>query len=117
MANDNIFTELTTLLATTLNLDCPILSGNMSHNIQIDSIAEKEGIISVSGPSYDMTEWRKTGVIRHNDKYDYAVSVNNVGAFGGRSTKSKHWVNKTCEKVCQIIAKQYDAEVIVNVEL
>lgn len=117
MVNDEILNKLSSLLSTTLQLDCPILSGNMSHHIQIDSIAENESIISVSGPSYDTSEWQKTGVIRYNDKYDYAISVNNAGAFGGRSTKSKHWVNKTCAKVCQIIGKEYDMEVIVNVEL
>ena len=114
---DDLFNELNSLIYTTLKLDCPVLSGNMQSHINIEETTDDFTRISVSGPSYDGKKWRKTGIIEHDGKYDYAVSVNALGAFYGRSKKSKHWANKSIVKVCQIIAAKYNAEVIVNVGL
>lgn len=112
-----MFQELTTLAYTKLVLESPILSGNMQHHIKMESIGSNEAKISISAPSYDITKWRKTGQIVHDGKYDYAISVNNVGAFNGRSKKSQFWVNRSLATTCEIIGKLYNAEVIVNVEL
>ena len=117
MAKDTLYEELTMLVFTSLQLDCPVLSGNMQHHIEYEEIGSNFSRISVSGPSYDINTWRKTGAIEYNGEYDYAVSVNEVGAFLGRSKKSRHWANKSIVKACRTIAKIYGAEVIVNVEL
>lgn len=117
MAQDTLYEELSMLVFTTLQLDCPVMSGNMKNHIEYEEVGSNFTRIGISGPSYDVETWRRTGSIEHNGEYDYAVSVNNVGAFNGRSTKSKHWANKSIVKACKIIAEQYGAEVIVNVEL
>ena len=114
---DSLFVELTNLVKTALELDCPILSGNMKDHIELENVNENNALISISGPSYDVHYWEKTGIIKYTGDYDYAVSVNGVGAFGGKSTKSKHWVNKSIVKTCQIIASKYGAKVIIDVEL
>ena len=117
MANDNLHQELSMLILTALQMDSPVLSGNMKTNIEMVEMSGDTAKIVISAPSYDIAKWRKTGMIEYTGEYDYALSVNNLGAFHGRSQKSKHWVNKSLEKVCKIIANQYGAEVIVDVEL
>ena len=117
MAKDTLYQELTMLVYTTLRLDCPIMSGNMQNHIDFEEIGNDFARIGISGPSYDVETWKRTGQIEYNGKYDYAVSVNEVGAFMGRSQRSKHWVNKSLVKACRIVAQEYNAEVIVNVEL
>ena len=114
---DTLYEELSMLVFTTLNLDCPVMSGNMKNHIEYEEIGNKFTRISVSGPSYDLSEWKRTGSIVFTGEYDYAVSVNEVGAFDGRSSKSRHWANKSIVKACNILAKEYGAEVIVNVGL
>lgn len=117
MAADTLYQELVSLVYSTLLLDCPVMSGNMQHHIEHEEVGVNFTRISVSGPSYDINKWRTTGNIEYNGKYDYAVSVNSVGAFGGRSKKSKHWANKSIVKACRAVASSHGAEVIVNVEL
>lgn len=114
---DAIFEELTALVFTSLVIDCPVLSGNMQHHIKYDKIENTSAEIVVEAPSYNVSKWAKTGVIEYTGDYDYAVSVNNLGAFGGKSTKSKHWANKSVVKASRAIAGVYDAEVIVDVGL
>lgn len=116
MDEKDLFQELSSLVLTSLKLDCPILSGNMRANISFQPNSATESQIIISAPSYDTALWEKTGKIEYNGKYDYAVSVNNVGAFGGKSKKSKHWVNKSLEKACKVIGSLYDAEVVVDVD-
>ena len=116
MNEEDLFQELSSLVLTALKLDCPVLSGNMRANITYSPLSKTESQIVISAPSYDTSLWEKTGKIEYNGKYDYAVSVNNVGAFGGRSKKSKHWVNKSLEKTCKVIGSLYDAEVLVDVD-
>ena len=121
MKYDNLHEELTMLISSTLLLDCPRLSGNMVSHIKMDELSDDFARISISAPVYDVALWQKTGEIKYIKRFynetDYAVSVNNVGAFWGKSTKSKHWANKSVVKACRIIASKYGAEVIVNVEL
>lgn len=117
MANDNLLQELSMLVLISLQMDSPVLSGSMKNHIELVEMAGNVARIKISAPSYDIAKWRKTGMIEYTGEYDYAVSVNNVGAFSGRSTKSRHWVNKSLNKICRIIANQYGAEVINNVEL
>ena len=117
MAKDTLFEELTMLVFTALKLDCPVMSGNMKSGIEYDDIQDDFARIVVSAPSYDISYWKKTGIIEHTDSYNYAVSVNNVGAFMGRSKKSKHWANKSVVKACRAVASAYNAEVIVDVGL
>ena len=114
---DTLYQELTMLVFTTLLIDCPVMSGNMQHHIEYEEVGSDFTRIAVSGPSYDITQWKKTGEIELDGRYDYAISVNEVGAFGGRSRKSKHWANRAIAKACRAIASSYNAEVIVNVEL
>lgn len=117
MAEDNLYIELVSLVYATLALDCPIMSGNMKSHIQHEEVGNSFTRISISGPSYDIEKWKRTGEIEHTGEYDYAVSVNNVGAFQGRSKKSRHWANRSIVKACRAIANAYNAEVIVRVEL
>lgn len=112
---DTLYEELTMLVFTTLQLDCPVMSGNMKNHIEYEEFGSNFCRIGVSGPSYDISTWKKTGSIEHTGEYDYAVSVNEVGAFNGKSSKSRHWANKSVIKACEAIAKMYDAEVIVDV--
>lgn len=113
----NLVQDLTMLLLSSLRLDCPVLSGNMKTFISIEDVSEDEITISISGPSYDLKQWRKTGQIIHTNKFDYAPIVNAVGAFGGRSKKSKHWANKSIVKACQIKANEWGAEVVNHLKI
>lgn len=108
----NLVQDLTMLVLSSLRLDCPVLSGNMKTFIALEEVSQDEITISISGPSYDLNQWRKTGQIIHDDKYDYAVSVNDKGAFNGKSKKSKHWANKSIVKACRIKANEWGAEVV-----
>jgi len=112
-----LFDELQTLVYTCLVMDSPVLSGNMQNHINYEGFQGDECILSVSGPSYDMKKWKKTKQIVLTNEYDYAISVNRLGAFGGRSTKSRHWANRSIVKAVEAIAPMYNAEVIVDVEL
>lgn len=114
---DSLHEELTMLVMSSLEIDCPVLSGNMASHIATEEMGNGFSRIGISGPSYDLKEYNKTGRIVYNGRYDYAISVNNVGAFNGTSVKSRHWANRAVEKACRIIASKYNAEVIVNVEL
>ena len=114
---DSLHEELTMLVMSSLEIDCPVLSGNMSSHIEMEEMNNGFARISISGPSYDLKEYRKTGRIVYTNEYDYAISVNNVGAFNGRSTRSQHWANRALDKACRIIASKYNAEVVVDVEL
>ena len=115
--NDTIYQEIAMLVYTNLELNCPVLSGNMKSHIEYDDVESNFTRISISGPSYDFNEWKKTGKINHTNQYDYAISVNELGAFMGKSKKSKHWANKAIVNACKAVAQVYNAEVIVDVEL
>lgn len=110
-----MYQELIVLIYSTLLIDCPVLSGNMQHHIEWEEVGHDFARIVIKGPSYDIHKWMTTGEIERDGKYDYAVSVNEVGAFNGRSKKSKHWVDKAIDKACNTIASIYGAEVIRNV--
>lgn len=110
-----MYQELIVLIYSTLLIDCPVMSGNMQHHIEWEEVGKDFARIVIKAPSYDIKEWMRTGNIEHDGKYDYAVSVNEVGAFNGRSKKSQHWVDKAVKKACETIAGLYGAEVINNV--
>lgn len=113
-----MFEEMTLFQAINLclSIDCPVMSGNMHENIKVQSIGEKEIVIEISGPSYDITKWRKTGVVYHTNKYDYAKSVYMYGGFHTMN-KSRHWTARSLNRACEIIAPQYGAIVINKLEL
>ena len=111
---DTLFAELKSLVHEVVKLDCPILSGNMKAYIKIESIGQNEMTISISAPSYDLKKWKKTGVIQHTGEYDYAISVNKLGAFWGRSRKSQYWLNKSLNKACNIVAANNEGVEVVN---
>lgn len=113
----NIYDELNSLILTNLKLNCPVMSGNMQSHIDVEESGDGYTRVVISGPSYDINKWKKTGAIILTNEYDYAASVNEKGAFEGRSKKSRHWANKSILAACKAIASVYGAEVIINVEL
>lgn len=98
-----------------LVMQSPVLSGNMQMMISalglngLDPMNNEERIL-ITAPSYDDKKWRKEGVIVHTYKYDYANTVNEVGAFGSHN-KSEHWVNRVINEVCDEIARKYNGKV------
>ena len=114
--DENDFLKLVDLVATTLSINCPVLSGNMKAHIEITEIKQNEITICISAPFYDLKEWRKTGKIIHTGKLiggksDYASIVNSLGAFG-RKNKSQYWVNRTINESVGAIANELGAIVI-----
>lgn len=109
--------KLAVLVLTGLKLDSPVLSGNMKSHINIESVSDSEIVLSISGPSYDLPKWEETGQIIYTNEYDYALSVDTLGAFGGKSKKSKRWIEKSLKKSCDIKANEWEAEVVCNVQL
>lgn len=107
------FERLVETVYSNLKKDCPVLSGNMKAHIKIIAKDSKNAIIEISGPTYDMTELDKNGVFEYVGG-DYAYSVNKKGAFGGRSTKSKGWVNRSLINSCNSVAPSLNAEVKVK---
>lgn len=116
-----IVEELSSLLLANLVLNSPRLSGNMKDNIKIVEMGEHKVVIELSAKFYDTSLWQKTGVIKYTSKNydsitDYPMWVNEVGAFG-KHNASEHWVNRTCNDVCNIIANEYGGTVKNELEL
>lgn len=115
---DKIVEKLYTLLEDDLYLSCPVLSGNMRHHIDINTVLpeDKEVNIVISAPFYNVKEWEKnhrivfTGEVIKG-KHDYAQWVNDLGPFG-KSGRSQHWVNRVCYEVCTAVANEIGAEVV-----
>lgn len=112
-----MFEQLASLIATNLIIDCPILSGNMQSSIKFKDYIEGKATIEISGKSYNISKWEETGKIEYTGEYDYAISVNKVGAFGGKSKKSKHWANKSVVNSVKQLASVFGYEVIVDVDI
>ena len=112
----------------------PILSGNMMREIAIAELVEVndyEVTFCIEAPFYDMWLWKQRGVIvnsghsikinggthtytaSHGNITDYAMWVNEVGAFGTHN-KSMHWVNRVLNEAASLIP---NAEVINKLEL
>lgn len=112
---DTLYEELVMLVYSGLRENSPVLSGNMLAHIEYANIDDNETTIVISGPSYDLEEWEKTKQIILTNEYDYALWVNKFGAFG-TGNKSKHWVNRALVDRASVVASDYDAELIVDIE-
>ena len=112
----------------------PVLSGNMVREIlmaELVNVSDHEVTFCISAPFYDMKLWREKGVIVHSNLHiniyggksthasaygditDYAMWVNELGAFGSQN-ESMHWVNRVCDMCAHLIP---NAEVINRLEL
>lgn len=108
------FERLVETVYSNLKKDCPVLSGNMKAHIKVIEKDNKHAIIEISGPSYDMHELEENRDFIYTGG-DYAYSVNKEGTFGGRSTKSKGWVNRSLINSCNSVAPSLDAKVKVKI--
>lgn len=110
--------KLYNLVDENLYLSCPVMSGNMRHHIDVNTVLkdDEEVEIVISAPFYDLKEWQKnhrvkfTGAIV-NGKHDYAYWVNALGAFA-RGGRDVHWVNRAIYEACCTLASEIGAEVI-----
>lgn len=110
--------KLYNLVDENLYLSCPVMSGNMRHHIDVNTVLkdDEEVEIVISAPFYDLTEWQKNHRVVFtgktiNGKHDYAYWVNALGAFakGGRDV---HWVHRAIYEAVCTLASEIDAEVI-----
>ena len=110
--------KLYNLVDENLYLSCPVLSGNMRHHIDVNTVLkdDEEVEIVISAPFYDLKTYEKTGRIKFtgetkNGKHDYAYWVNALGAFakGGRDV---NWVHRAIYEAVCTFASEIDAEVI-----
>ncbi len=111
--------KLYNLVDENLYLSCPVLSGNMRHHIDVNTVlkGDEEVEIVISAPFYDLKEWEKNHRIKFtgaiiDGKHDYAYWVNALGAFGGKNTRSKNWVHRAIYEACCTLASEINAEVI-----
>lgn len=101
------------LVFNCLRMDCPVLSGNMQQHIDIETIGNRYTKIVVSGPSYDFQTWKRTKEIIPTHEYDYAIWVNeNRTNMFGKTNKSRHWVNDSIRRTCQVVSGGYGAKII-----
>lgn len=110
--------KLYNLVSENLYLSCPVMSGNMRHHIDVNTVLkdDEEVEIVISAPFYDLNEWKKNHQIKFtgkiiNGKHDYAYWVNALGAFakGGRDV---HWVHRAIYEATCVLAGEIDAIVI-----
>lgn len=106
--------ELQYSLLWNLVMESPVLSGNMQSFIHL-GYGNDGYEIMIEAPFYDAKRWQKDKVIVHtgankNGVTDYALSVNEVGAFGSHN-KSEHWANRVINQCCEEIAKKYHGKV------
>jgi len=112
---------LSTLIKMYLEQLSPVLSGNMRNEINTTHLLrvnDHDVLFCVEAPFYDMKKWKETGVIVHTNKKidkitDYAMWVNEVGAFGSHN-ESMHWLNRALNDVARVMP---NAEVINELEL
>jgi len=117
MEDITLLTKIQGLLNSNLIINSPVMSGNMQSRIMSRKKDNRTFEIEITAPNYDIAHWQKTDQIVIIGDYDYAASVNALGAFGGRSTKSKHWVNKTVINTIKTISALYvNTEVIIKIE-
>jgi len=110
--------KLYNLVDENLYLSCPVLSGNMRHHIDVNTVLkdDEEVEIVISAPFYDLKEFTKSGRIKFtgatiDGKHDYAYWVNALGAFG-RGGKDVNWVHRAIYEAVCTFASEIDAEVI-----
>ena len=126
---------LANLVKMYLEESSPILSGNMYREIttaELVNVSDNEVTFCINAPFYDVSLWRRTGVIVHSGETvtlkngvkhsyyayygsitDYAMWVNDMGAFGTHN-KSEHWVNRALFDAALMVP---DARVICELEL
>lgn len=116
---------LSALVKMYLEEMAPILSGNLYREIviaELVNVSDHEITFCINAPFYDTKEWRKKGVIIHTNKVykkeygnitDYAMWLNDVGAFGTHN-QSMHWVNRALNEAASLIP---NAEIINKLEL
>ena len=110
--------KLYNLVDENLYLSCPVLSGNMRHHIDVNTVlkGDEEVEIVISAPFYDLNEYLKTGKIVFtgdikNGMHDYAYWVNAVGAFG-KGGRNVNWVHRAIYEAVCTFAAEIDAEVV-----
>jgi len=108
--------ELGVLLANTLFVNSPVLSGNMKAHIKIVEQSENKMVIEVSAKFYDMNRWRKSKAVvftgkSYNGITDYPMWVNESGGFNTHN-QSEGWANRTIKSVCEAIANKYGGVVV-----
>jgi len=109
---DEKLEKLYSLIYSSLNLNVPVLSGNMAQHIELVEIEPHKIVIKINAPYYDINIWEKekrivpVGPI--NGKSGYAQDVNLHGAWGSNNA-SKGWINRTLNEACQVIANEYNA--------
>ena len=110
--------KLYNLVDENLYLSCPVMSGNMRHHIDVNTVLKgaEEVEIVISAPFYDLNEWQKTGRIKYTGKiedgmHDYAYWVNAIGAFG-HGGRDVNWVHRAIYEACCTLAAEIGAEVI-----
>lgn len=120
MTEQEIMEKIYSLLMTSLDINSPILSGNLKSNIELVDVTENSLIIAIKPGYYDVAKWEKEGILHFigekNGKISYADDVNNYGGFF-TNNESKHFANRSCFEVCNIIASECGAELINKLEL
>ena len=109
------------LLYTELELESPVLSGNMKSLISesINDPSDRE--ILIEAPFYDQGIWQKTGAVVHTGQNykgitDYSLWVNLLGGFATHN-KSQGWVNRCITTAVDSVANIYGAEVIYDLSV
>ena len=113
---DHLVEQIAYLVKEMLDINCPVMSGNMQDTIEVKSVEHDKAKIVINAPTFDVGLWQSTGQIRYTHNGSYATSVNEFGGFHSNN-KSKHWVNRAIYNACMIIANENDGEVILDVEL
>lgn len=115
--------KLYQLVDENLYLSCPVMSGNMRHHIDVNTVlkGDEEVEIVISAPFYDMKEWQKNHRIKFtgetiDGKHDYAYWVNALGAFA-RGGRDVNWVHRAIYEAVCTLASEIDAQVINELSL
>lgn len=108
--------RLQSLLALTLRLSSPVLSGNMKSLITQYAPTKNEARIVIDAPFYDMKQWKKTHVIVHTGaviggRTAYAEWVNRLGGFATHNA-SEGWVHRAILDAVRPIAEEMGAEIV-----
>lgn len=113
-----ILEKLYSLVDENLYLSCPVMSGNMRHHIDVNTVlaGDEEVEIVISAPFYDLTEWEKHRRIKFTGEvidgmHDYAFWVNEIGPFG-KGGRDVNWVPRAIYEAVSTVASEIGAEVI-----
>lgn len=84
--------ELSTEIYQTLLLHAPVLSGNLLSHLNMIELSQTESIIEIQAKHYNVSTFKRTGMISYDGKGDYAIPLNMTGAFGNGG-RDVGWVN------------------------